>query len=214
MKTKLLFIFLIVSGKAFMQNVGINTSAPTETLDVLGDVAVGTTVIVNQNTYSPGPQGFDIIATDPQSDLVNGKIVKVETLYTPIIIQPYSVSNIYRDDLNNLDLQIPTDKYMVAITNFEAIPSTSNPSQLNNGLYSTSSVKGHFVIRAFESNGTWRVNIGYPTINTQYTSARYTYNFDVILLSRRFYKVLSETITTYNLGGNVTGEASAAPSGI
>jgi hypothetical protein len=103
---------------------------------------------------------------------------------------------------------------MVAITNFEAVPSTSNASQPNNGIYSNTTVKGHFVIRTFESGGTWRVNIGYPSLNTQYTSGRYTYNFDVILLSKRFFKVLNESVTTYNLNGDITGDAVTAPSGI
>ncbi len=204
----------MVSGIFFSQNVGIGTPSPTERLEVKGSVAIGTSVYVNPNTYTPNPNGFDVLAVDPQSTVVNGKVMKVETLYTPIIIQPYSISNIYRDDLNNLDLQISTDKYMVAITNFEAIPSTSTVSQPNNGIYSNSSVKGYFVIKAFESGGTWRVNIGYPTLNTQYTSGRYTYNFDVILLSKRFFKVLSESVTTYNLNGDISGDAGTAPSGI
>ncbi|MPS72873.1 MAG: hypothetical protein E2590_06905 [Chryseobacterium sp.] len=214
MKKKLSIISLVLSGALFSQNVGINTDAPTEALDVNGSVAIGTSVFVDPNNYTANPQGFDILGTDPQSSIVNGKIFKVETLYTPIIIQPYSVSNIYRDDLNDLNLQIPSDKYTVLITNFEAVPSTSNINEPNNGVYSNTNMKGRFVIRTFESGGNWHVNIGYPSLDTQYTSARYTYNFDVILLSKRFYKVLDESVTTYNLNGATSGEAAAPPSGI
>ncbi len=214
MKNYLLILLPLVSGILFSQNVGIGTTSPTERLEIKGSATIGTSVYVNPNTYTSNPNGFDVLGIDPQSAVVNGKVMKVETLYTPIIIQPYSISNIYRDDLNNLDLQIPSDKYMVAITNFEAIPSTSNSSQPNNGIYSTTSIKGYFVIRTFESGGTWHVNIGYPTLNTQYTSGRYTYNFDIILLSKRFFKVLDESVTTYNLNGDISGDAGAAPSGI
>lgn len=214
MKNYLLILLPMVSGILSSQNVGIGTINPTERFDINGSATIGTSVYVNPNTYTNNPSGFDVLAVDPQSTVVNGKVMKVETLYTPIIIQPYSISNIYRDDLNNLDLQISSDKYMVAITNFEAIPSTTNVAQPNNGIYSNTTVKGHFVIRAFESGGTWRVNIGYPTLNTQYTSGRYTYNFDVILLSKRFFKVLSESVTTYNLNGDISGDAGTAPSGI
>ncbi|TDX87184.1 hypothetical protein [Epilithonimonas xixisoli] len=214
MKNYFNILLPMVSGFLFSQNVGIRTTSPTEKFDVNGSVAIGTSVYLDPNTYTANPNGFDVIAVDPQSSVVNGKVMKVETLYTPIIIQPYSINNIYRDDLNNLDLQISSEKYMVAITNFEAIPSSTNSSQPNNGVYSTSDVKGHFVIRAFESDGTWRINIGYPTLNTQYTSGRYTYNFDVILLSKRFFKVLNQSVTTYNLRGDVIGDAGVAPSGI
>lgn len=214
MKNYFLLLLPMVSGILFSQNVGIKIPYPTQRLDVDGSVAIGTSVIVNPNTYTKNSSGFDVLAVDPQSAVVAGKVMKVETLYTPILIQPYSISNIYRDDLNNLDLQISTDKYVVAITNFEAIPSTVNPSQSNNGIYSASNVKGHFVIRTFEAGGTWHVNIGYPTLNTQYPSGRYTYNFDIILLSKRFFKVLTESATTYNLEGDITGDAGTAPSGI
>lgn len=214
MRNNLLFLLPLVSGLLSAQNVGIRTVDPLEKLDVNGTVAIGTSVYVNPNTYVSNPLGFDVIATDPESAVVNGKILKVETLYTPIVLQPYSVSNIYRDDINNLDLQIPSDKYVVAITNFEAIPTTTNALQPNNGIYSNTSVKGYFVIKTFESGGTWRVNIGFPTLNTQYTSARYNYNFDVILLSKRFFKVLNESVTTYDLQGDIVGDAVTAPSGI
>lgn len=212
---KILSIFsTYISGLLLSQNVGVKTPSPTERLDINGTMAIGTSVYVDQNTYTANANGFDVIAVDPESTIVNGKVVKVETLFTPIIVQPYSITNIYRDDLNNLDLQIPSDKYMVAITNFEAVPTTVNGTEPNNGVHSTTDVKGHFVIRAFQSGGTWRVNIGYPTLNTQYTSGRYTYNFDVILLSKRFFKVLDEASTTYDLGGSNIGDALTAPAGI
>ncbi|WDF48506.1 hypothetical protein PQ459_08505 [Chryseobacterium sp. KACC 21268] len=214
MRNYLILLLPLASGILSSQNVGIGTATPSERLEVKGNVAIGNSVYINPSTYTAVPQGFDILATDPQSAVVNGKIMKVETLYKPIIIQPYSISNVYRDDLNDLNLQIPSDKYIVAITNFEAIPSTTNSSQPNNGIYSNTSVKSYFVIRTFESGGMWHVNIGYPTLSTQYTSGRYTYNFDIILMSKRFFKILNQSVTTYDLKGEITGDALTTPAGI
>lgn len=214
MKTYFFITSLMMTGIVFSQNVGIKTTSPTERLDVNGNVAINSSVYLNPNTYTPVAQGFDVLATDPQSPTINGKIMKVETLYSPIIIQPYSISNVYRDDINALNLQIPTDKYIVSITNFEAIPTTTNPAQPNNGVYSNTEDKGHFVIKTFQSGGMWHVNIGYPTVNTQYTTGRFTYNFDIILLSKRFFKVLDESVTTYNLNGSNVGDAITTPNGI
>lgn len=191
--------------------VGIGTTTPTEKLEIAGNTAIGTSVFIDPADYVNNPSGFTIVATDPQSATVNGKLLAVENLYTPLTIQPYSVTNIYRDDLNDLDLNIDTTKFFITLANFEAIPNTGN-----NGIYTNPATtpvsKGNFVIDTFEANGTWHVKIGYPTLSTQNTADRYTYNFDIILYSKRFYKSLGTV--TYNLGGNNSGSAPAAPSGI
>lgn len=191
--------------------VGIGTTTPTEQLHVVGNVAITKEVHVNPTDYVANPSGFTIVGTDPQSSLVNGKVMAVENLYTPLTIQPYTISNIYRDDLNDLDLNIDTEKFFITIANFEAIPSSGN-----NGIYTnpaTSPInKGHFVFNFFEANGTWHVKIGYPTLNTQNVTDRYTYRFDVILYSKRFFKSLGEL--NFDLNGSNSGSATAAPDGI
>lgn len=187
--------------------VGIGTTTPTEKLEVVGAAAIGTSVTIDPIDYVNNPSGFTIMGTDPQSATVNGKIVAVETLYTPLTIQPYTINNVYRDDINDLNLNIPTDKYFITIANFEAIPSTGN-----NGIYTNTNNKGHFVFNAFQSGTTWHVKIGYPTLDTQNTADRYTYKFDVILYSKRFFKNLGEI--TYNLNGSNSGTAPSAPTGI
>lgn len=187
--------------------VGIGTTTPTEKLEIVGNASIGTSVTIDPIDYVNNPSGFTIVGTDPQSATVNGKIVAVETLYTPITIQPYTINNVYRDDINDLNLNIPTDKYFITIANFEAIPSAGN-----NGIYTSDSNKGHFVFNAFQSGTTWHVKIGYPTLNTQSTNDRYIYKFDVILYSKRFFKNLGEI--TYNLSGSNSGTAPSAPTGI
>lgn len=213
MKKNLLFIAVLFSALSAAQ-VGIGTNNPTEKLEVAGDVILGQSVKINPTDYANNSSGFTILGTDPSSSTVGGQVLSVENLYTPLIVQPYSISNIYRDDLNDIDLNIPTDKYFITIANFEAIPSSGN-----SGIYSpidtntpNSTSRGHFVLNIFESNNTWHVNIGYPTLNTQNTTDRYTYNFDIIIYSKRFYKNLG-TISV-NFGGSNTAAAAAAPSGI
>lgn len=208
-KLLLLSIFCVIT--KINAQIGIGTTTPTEKLEIAGAAAIGTTVTVDPIDYVNNASGFTIVGTDPQSATVNGKIVALETLYTPVTIQPYQINNIYRDDLNDLNLQIPTDKYFITIANFEAVPSNGN-----NGIFTdttaTSINKGHFVFNAFQSGSNWHVQIGYPTLNTQNTTDRYTYRFDVILYSKRFFKNLGEV--NYNLNGSNSGSAGTAPTGI
>ncbi|MDF2551138.1 MAG: hypothetical protein K0R77_413 [Chryseobacterium sp.] len=204
---KFLFHALMLSTTSFYAQVGIGTTAPTEKLEITGSTAIATSVTVDPLVYVNNASGFTIVGTDPQSTVVNGKILAIENLYTPLIIQPYSISNVYRDDLNDLNLNISTEKFFITIANFEAIPSNGN-----NGIHTTSNNKGHFLIDIFQSNNMWHVKIGYPTLNTLSTSDRYTYKFDIILYSKRFYKNLG--IVTYDLQGSNSGSAANPPSGI
>lgn len=204
-----IFLLLILG---FISNaqVGIGTTTPTQQLDVRGSVAITKEVYINPLDYAANPSGFTIVGTDPQSLPINGKVMEVENLYTPLTIQPYTISNIYRDDLTDLDLNISTDKFFITIANFEAIPASGN-----NGIYInplTPINRGYFVFNTFQANGTWHVKIGYPTLNTQNTFDRYTYKFDVILYSKRFFKDLGEL--NFNLNGSNSGSAVSAPTGI
>lgn len=213
MKKNLLLIALSFSTAALAQ-VGIGVTSPVEKLEVAGNALLDQSVTIDPIDYVNNPSGFTIIGTDPASSGEGGKVLSVETLYTPLIVQPYSITNIYRDDLNNVNLNIPTDKYFVTIANFEAIPASGN-----NGIYSpvaspdpNTTNRGRFVIRAFESNNTWHVNIGYPVLNTENTTDRYTYNFDIIIYSKRFFKNLGTINVDFN--GNNNATAASAPDGI
>ena len=211
--TKYILILALLSAARYQSQVGIGVTSPVEKLEVAGSVAIGQLVTIDPTNYVNNPAGFTILGTDPLSSVVGGEVLSVENLYTPLTVQPYSITNIYRDDLNDLNLNIPTDKYFVTIANFEAIPSSGN-----NGIYSpvanpvTTTNRGHFILRVFESGPNWHLNIAYPTLNTQNTTDRYNYNFDIIIYSKRFYKNLG--IVTYDLQGSNSGTAPAAPSGI
>jgi hypothetical protein len=208
---QLLLISIISLASQVNAQVGIGTTTPTEKLEIVGSAAIGTSVTLDATDYVNNPLGFTIVGTDPQSATVNGKIAALETLYTPVTIQPYTINNVYRDDLNDLNLNIPTDKYFITVANFEAIPNSGN-----NGIFTNTSAnpinKGHFVFDAFQSGNTWHVKIGYPTLNTQNTADRFTYKFDVILYSKRFFKNLGEV--TYDLNGSNSGSAITSPTGI
>lgn len=214
MKTNITLIVLLLAICVRAQ-LGIGVTNPTETLEVDGITVVSDKLYLDGlDNYNKTVDDFRLIAINPDSQGFDGSIIEFygNQEIMPIIIQPYEVQNIYRDDLNNLNLNISTDRYVISISNFEAVPSSGN-----NGLYKVSGgsqsnserVYGNFVIRTFEQNGTWRVHIGSPTANTRNTSDRYTYKFDIVLFPKRFFKNLGNI--NYNLNGSNSGAAATAP---
>ncbi|WP_322969792.1 hypothetical protein [Faecalibacter sp. LW9] len=113
----------------------------------------------------------------------------------PIIIQPYHIKNIKGDDLNNLNLQIPSDKYIVAISNFEAIDNAGQGFKSENGK------RGKFQYEIFDEGGIWRVRIENPSVNPLNVSNTFDYKFGIIIYSKRFFNDLGE-IEFLNVGRN------------
>ena len=146
------------------------------------------------------PTKYNLIVVDPSEQVINNKSLKGQVkkidgneLIRPIIIQPYEIKNILRDDLNELDLKIPTSKYFIAISNFEAV---DNAGQ---GFVSSNGQRGRFLYEVFEQDGTWRVRIGNPKINPVSDTNTFDYNFDIIIYSKKFFNNLG-TITFQNVG--------------
>lgn len=214
MKNNFSLIALLLTIFSYSQ-IGIGIENPTELLEVDGVTVVNDKFYIDGlDDYSSGVDDFRLIAINPSSADFDGNIIEFygNQEIMPIIIQPYEIQNIYRDDLNNLDLKISTNRYVISISNFEAIPSAGNQGlyKTSGGNFSSSSrTYGNFVIRTFEQSGTWRVNIGSPTANTRNTSDRYTYKFDIVLFPKRFFKNLGNI--PYNLNGSNSGQASTAP---
>ena len=219
MKTKIFLVAILIAINLNAQ-IGIGIPNPTEMLEVDGNVIVSDKFKVDGlSEYSGNVNNFRLVAINPESPTYDGNILEFagNQEIMPIIIQPYEIKNVYRDDLNDLNLNISTEKYVISISNFEAIPSTTNINEENLGLYKTaggnnaSDTKtfGNFKIEAFEQSNIWHVRIGSPIANTRYPSARYTYKFDVVLFPKRFFKNLGNL--TYNLNASNSGAAPTTP---
>lgn len=214
MKTLISLAFMLLTIFTHAQ-LGIGVENPTQSLEVDGVTVVTDKMKIDGlENYAGGVDNFRLIAINPESAGFDGNVIEFygNQEIMPIIIQPYEIQNIYRDDLNNLNLNISTDRYVISISNFEAIPSSGNQGLLKlSGGTSTNDNRtyGNFVIRTFEQGNTWRVNIGSPTANTASTSHRYTYKFDIILFPKRFFKNLGNL--QYNLNGSNSGAAATAP---
>ncbi len=221
MNTKPIFWVFFISCLSVNAQVGIGISNPSNMLEVDGgDVYVTDKFYINDlpaydgNTY--GPDKFRIVAIDSESQVhgseVDGRFMEFvgNQEIMPIILQPYSISNLSADNLNDLNLNISTSKYVIALSNFEAVPVDGALGIYRKSVSGSDYVYDNFVIRTFESGGNWHVEIRAREANPQ--AGSYQYNFDIILFPKRFFRNLGNI--NYNLGGVNTGAAAAPPTGI
>lgn len=227
MKYYITFIAIFCAWFTTQAQVGIGVETPTEMLEVdKGDVYVADQFYMSSiKTYNGGEDGFHIIAADPQSsslgnELLNGQIIEFteNQEILPILIQPYQIKNIRYHKMDNLNLNIPTNKYEISLSNFEAIPGSGNL-----GLYRVANSGGtnpditysNFVIRTFEGpDNNWHVQIIAPNVpdNSTNSSWTYDYNFDIVIFPKRFFRDLGEY--QYNLNGSSQGSAGTPPNGL
>ncbi len=209
-------VFISVQGQ-----VGIGVPNPTNMLEVDGgDVYVTDKFYINNlpayDGATLGPNNFRIIAVDPDSQshgsALDGRLMEFagNQELMPIIIQPYNVSNLNADNLTDLNLNISTSKYVIALSNFEAIPVGGALGIYRKSGSGSNLIYDNFVIRTFENSGTWHVEIRAREANPQ--TGSYQYNFDIVLFPKRFFRNLGQI--SYDLYGSNTGSAANAPSGI
>lgn len=221
MKTNLFISLTFVVSLSLQAQVGIGVSSPTNMLEVdNGDVYVTDKFYVNNlpayDGINLGPDNFRIVAVDADSQAhgaaLDGRLMEFagNQEIMPIIIQPYNVTNISADNLNDLNLNISTTKYVISLSNFEAIPVGGALGIYRKSGSGSNLVYDNFVIRTFENSGTWHVEIRAREANPQ--TGSYQYNFDVVLFPKRFFRNLGQV--SYDLNGSNTGAAAAAPTGI
>lgn len=221
MKTNLFISLSFVVCISLQAQVGIGVTTPTNMLEVdKGDVYVTDKFYVNNlpayDGINLGPDNFRIVAVDADSQThgaaLDGRLMEFvgNQEIMPIIIQPYNVSNLSADNLNDLNLNISTTKYVISLSNFEAIPVGGALGIYRKSGSGSNLVYDNFVIRTFENSGTWHVEIRAREGNPQ--TGSYQYNFDVVLFPKRFFRNLGQV--SYDLNGSNTGAAAAPPTGI
>ncbi|WP_314244016.1 hypothetical protein [Empedobacter tilapiae] len=214
---------IIVSGLILMNvnsvfgQVGIgisNEDLSTEELQVNGNMIVTNKIgqanklaeVTEQKTVNGIVVNTDyrVIAQDPNlasNGNVKGQIKEMfgQQNVLPIIIQPYQISNVKGDDLDDVNLNIPSSDYFIAITNFEAIDNRTQG-------FPAASNKGRFEYNVFiGTDKMWHVKLRNPSINPSVLTNAFNYNFDILIYPKRFFKDLG--VKTYNLGGNNKSEA-------
>ncbi|GHC51479.1 hypothetical protein [Ulvibacter litoralis] len=203
-KITLLFFLTIFSiGTA---QVGIGTTNPQAELHVAGDLLVQSTFQQNGlNTVSPTEENFKLLTRTTNSTPV-GEITVLDTdnlSVAPVNTIDYHFTNIKRDNITDLDLQYDTSKYVVAISNYRYVGDAIRKTTIDDR-----KLIGNSVVRVFESNGTWHIEIRNRDLDLR-NSDTVEYYITLIVYDKSYFRNL--TPITTDLNGSNTGTATSVP---
>ncbi|PHR94903.1 MAG: hypothetical protein COA80_11810 [Leeuwenhoekiella sp.] len=205
---KILLLLILLTTPCFAQ-VGVGTVNPEADLHVAGDVIIQEELELGVlPSVTNTDEDFKLLTRQTNSTPINGEITRLdvdELTVAPINIFKYYFQNINYDNIVDLNLSFETSRYIVGIADFRYIGAPVNKVMLNN---SDDSI-GAFVVRTFQSGGTWHLEIRNRFLNTTFRTNAVNYEVTFIVYDTSFYRQLP-TITT-NLNGSNTGTASRIP---
>jgi hypothetical protein len=200
-----LIIFLLI-GRFMTGQVGIGTTNPMADLHVAGEMLVQKEFITgNLNTISPTDEDFKLVTRVTNSTPV-GKITLLDVdglNVAPVNTVNYQFTNVYLDNLSDVDLQYDVDKYVVGVANFRYVGDAIKkiPGGDNFSI-------GHFVVRTFKSSGTWHLEISNVELDLDPLDS-VDYYIQLIVYDKSYFRDLP--VITSNMGGLNTGTASSVP---
>tara|TARA_R110001632_G_scaffold215442_1_gene342576 strand:+ start:1887 stop:2540 length:654 start_codon:yes stop_codon:yes gene_type:complete len=171
MKIKILFIVCICNLSLALAQVGINTSTPSATLDVVGDVKTDAAV------YLENP-GEDIQIRDSKLLILtaSNQILKYDisiSKYGPINFSEFVFQDLSTDGLQDYDTKISADDYIVTVQGYYFLQTgTGSPNIVLKSNVDHENIEGYQIyayknivtntwfLRAFVNDSKFRKTIG------------------------------------------------------
>ena len=198
-------LFVITCLPAFSQ-VGIGTTQPEADLHVVGSTLVQEGFSMTNIATVPTSEEDFMLITRATNSLPVGevKVLDVSNLnVAPVNVINYSFTNIDQDNLDDVDLQYDTTKYVVGLADFRYVGDAIQKTPVG----TTYSI-GHFVVKVFESGGTWHLQIKNEELDLGLLGS-VDYHVTLVVYDKSYFRNLAP-ITT-DLGGSNTGNASSIP---
>ncbi|GHC51484.1 hypothetical protein [Ulvibacter litoralis] len=217
MKNTTLYILFFVVNLTVYAQVGINTSSPSATLDVVGNVKTDLSLFLeNPGEYTQIRDSKLLIKSTTDEVLKYNLLV---SKYGPTNYAEYVFKDLSTNGLQDYDTKIATSEYIVTVQGFyfvEAI--TGNTDIMSHSNIRNNNIEGHQIyaykntttntwfLRGFINNGTFRSNNG-----SAYVDSPIDLYLNVIIYRNGFITKEQSGITV-DMGNSETGVA-PLPSG-
>ncbi|MCH2489031.1 MAG: hypothetical protein MK211_02665 [Flavobacteriales bacterium] len=205
MKKTLLLLCICGSMLAFGQ-VGIGTVTPEADLHIAGELLVQDNFKAGTlGTVGSSEENFKLVTRTTNSTPVGEiKVLDVNSLsVAPVNVVKYRFTNIAGDNMRDVDLQYATSDYVVGVSNFRYLGDPIKKIPVG-----TTATIGTFVIRAFESGGSWHLEIQNRDLDLP-TGDTVEYEVTLLVYDKSYFRNLPSIST--NLSGSNTGTASSVP---
>lgn len=205
MKKTLLLLCICGSMLTFGQ-VGIGTVTPEADLHIAGELLVQDNFKAGTlGTVGSSEENFKLVTRTTNSTPVGEiKVLDVNSLsVAPVNVVKYRFTNIAGDNMRDVDLQYATSDYVVGVSNFRYLGDPIKKIPVG-----TTATIGTFVIRAFESGGSWHLEIQNRDLDLP-TGDTVEYEVTLLVYDKSYFRNLPSIST--NLSGSNTGTASSVP---
>tara|TARA_R110000850_G_scaffold80862_1_gene173479 strand:+ start:19400 stop:20032 length:633 start_codon:yes stop_codon:yes gene_type:complete len=206
LKKTTLLLFTIFLSVALHSQVGIGTLTPETDLHIAGDLLVQEDFNIKPLPSVTQPdEDFKLVTRLTNSTpLGEIAILNVDSLtVAPINVINYEFTNIFRDNLSDVNLQYSAEKYVVGVANFRYVGDAIQKQDGTGG-----KTIGTFVLRTFVSNNQWHLEIKNRDLDLE-DGKSVRYYVTLIVYDKSYYRNLPPIVT--DLGGSNTGTASSIP---
>lgn len=203
---KIVFLFIVGFTLQLQAQVGIGQTNPQADLHIGGDFLVQEEIKLRSlSTVTSTEENFKLLTRTTNSTPVGEiKVLNVDDLnVAPINTVDYHFTNLSSDNLTDVDLQYDTSQYIVAVANFRYVGDA-----IKKVVVGSDTSIGHFVVNAFESGGTWHLEIRNRDLDLNVGDS-VEYFVTMVVYDKSYFRNLPAIIT--DLGGSNTGTASSTP---